>query len=177
MADELPQENNRAVRVLELLKETVGLWHWRHTEMMGDLPREHPVKIQGLSPSLIFAPSNAHLAPSLPLSEVTAEKFQWCPRRLRIIIQVCICIYVCVSKRMIDLMCAQSLCVCGLVHVKITYGRVGGWPLGGLCRRLAGLSDPPLVGRCTLSHPDQAVWCEAISTSASPLWFPLRKRS
>lgn len=81
MADELPWENIRAVRVLELLKEAVGLWHWRHTAMMGVLPREHPVKIQGLSPSLIFAPSNAHPALSLPLSEVTAEKFQWCPRR------------------------------------------------------------------------------------------------
>lgn len=59
-----------------------------------------------------FAPSNAHLAPSLPLSEVTAEKFQWCPRRPRIIIQVCVCIYVSASERMIDLMCAHSLCVC-----------------------------------------------------------------
>lgn len=81
MADEFPWENIRAVRVLELLKEAVGLWHWRHTAMMGVLPREHPIKIQGLSLSLIFAPANAHLAPSLPLSEVAAEKFQWCPRR------------------------------------------------------------------------------------------------
>lgn len=140
--------------------------------MMGVLPREHPVKIQGLSPSLIFAPSNAHLAPSLPLSEVTAEKFQWCPRRLRIIIQVCICIYVCVPKHMIDLMCAQCLCVCVFVYVWIMYGRVGGWPLCGLCRILTGLSDPLLVDRCTPLHPKQAVWCGAISTLASPLWFP-----
>lgn len=93
-------------------KEAVGLWHWRHTEMMGVLPGEHPVKIQGLSHFFFFAPSNAHLAPSLPLSEVTAEKFQWCPRRPRIIIQVCVCIYVSASERMIDLMCAHSLCVC-----------------------------------------------------------------
>lgn len=81
---------------------------------------------------------------SLPLSEVMAEKFQWCPRRLRIIIQVCVCIYVCVSKRMIDLMCAQSLCMCLFVHVKFMYWRVCGWLFGGLCWTLAGSSDPLL---------------------------------
>lgn len=102
-----------------------------------------------------------------------AEKSQWCPRRPRIIIQVCICIYVCVSKHMIDLMCAQSLCVCVFVHVTIMYGRVGGWSLDGLCLALAGLSEPLLYDRCTLLHPKQAMWREAISTLASNLGFPL----
>ncbi len=163
MADELPWENIRADWVLELLKEVVGLWHWRHTEMMGLLPGEHPVKIQGLSLSLILAHSKAHPAPSLPLSEVTAEKFQWCPRRLRVIIQVCICIYVCVSKRMIDLMCAQSLCVCVCVHVRNTYGRVGGWPLGGLCSHPLRFIWSTC---CIILHPRQAMWCEAVRTLA-----------
>lgn len=135
-------ENIGTVRVLELLKQAVGLWHWRHTEMIVVLPREHPVKIQGLSLCLSF--SLPLMLISLPLSEVMAENFQWCPRRPRIIIQVCVCIYVCVSKRMIDLMCAQSSCICLFVHVKLMYWRVRGWPLVGLCRTLAGSSDPLL---------------------------------
>lgn len=79
---------------------------------------------------LSFAPSNAHLAPALTLSEVMAEKTQWRPRRPRIIIQVCICIYVYVSK--IDLMCAQSLCVCFCScedHVQMCRWLTARWPV------------------------------------------------
>lgn len=124
---------------------------------------------------LSFAPSNAHLAPALTLSEVMAEKTQWRPMRPRIIIQVCICIYVYVSKRIIDLMCAQSLCVCVFVHVKIMYRCVGGWLLDGLscpCWVIRTTADLSLY---TFLHPKKATWCEAISTLASYLGFPLQK--
>ena len=77
---------------------------------------------------------------------------------LGIIIQVCIYIYMCVSERMIDLMCTLCLCVCVFVHVKIMYVRVCGWltaqwPLLHPHRVIRSLP----VGNCTILHPKQAV--------------------
>lgn len=159
MADALPWENIRAFRVLTLLKEAVGLWHWRHPEMMGILSREHPVKIQGLSPSLLFAPSIAHLASSLSLSisqRGHGRKVSMMPpgtekNHPSVHLHLCVC----VSGCMIDLICTRSLCVCVFVKLKIMYRRVGGWPHSGLCRTLSGLSDRLQPGRCA-----GLMWCD-----------------
>lgn len=110
IADEFPWKNIRAVRVLELLKRKLWDSGIEDTQRWLEFsPGSIRLKFKD-SLSLIFAPSNAHLAPSLPLSEVTAEKFQWCPRRPRIIIQVCICIRVCIQAH--DWPYVRTMCFC-----------------------------------------------------------------
>lgn len=178
MADKLPWENIRAVRVLELLKEAVGLWHRRHTEMMGVLPREHPVKIQGLSLSLIFTASNAHLAPSLPLSEVTAEKFQWCPRRRPGNNHPSVHPHLCVCIRAHDWPYVQTTLVCLCFHSYEVHIRICMWLVDHSVASVSPSEGYQIPAGWLRHHfASQTAWCKTICILASPLWLPLCKVS
>ena len=155
MREKLPWENNQAIRFLELLKEAVGFWHRRHIEMIRVLPMEHPVKIQGPTPSLIFAPS-------LPLGEVMVEKFQWWPRMPRIIIYVCVCIYVCSQAQDWPYMHTKP-CVCPCENHVWMWRWLQDYQT--LCRVLTA----PFGKLNRSSDVKQA------SILASPLWIPLHK--